>query len=302
MKYSCMPREILMVEVFLFGLRDIWFTLEEEMELDFGLLLEYGWVLLVLVALEGLLAADNALVLAIMVKHLPDAERKKALFYGLAGAFVFRAASLFIISFLVDIWQVQAIGALYLLFIAGNHIIRKVLSKRSQANQDVSAGAVKEKPKSGFWMTVFKVEVADIAFAIDSILAAVALAVALPPSGIRSIGGMDGGHFLVVFAGGFIGLVIMRYAATFFVKLLHSRPGLEVAAFVIVGWVGVKLAVVTLAHPSVGVISESFSHSTAWKLSFYIVLILIAVAGWFLSSESGDQKNKSGAEMQKQTG
>lgn len=98
--------------------------------MDWGLFLEYGWVLLVLVALEGLLAADNALVLAIMVKHLPDEERKKALFYGLAGAFVFRFGSLFIISYLVDIWQVQAIGALYLLFIAGNHIFRKVLFKK----------------------------------------------------------------------------------------------------------------------------------------------------------------------------
>lgn len=48
--------------------------------MDWGLLLEYGWVLLVLVALEGLLAADNALVLAIMVKHLPDEERKKHYF------------------------------------------------------------------------------------------------------------------------------------------------------------------------------------------------------------------------------
>lgn len=48
--------------------------------MDWGLLLEYGWVLLVLVALEGLLAADNALVLAIMVKHLPDEERKKRCF------------------------------------------------------------------------------------------------------------------------------------------------------------------------------------------------------------------------------
>ena len=58
--------------------------------MELSLLFEYSWVLLLLVALEGLLAADNALVLAIMVKHLPDEERKKALFYGLAGAFVFR--------------------------------------------------------------------------------------------------------------------------------------------------------------------------------------------------------------------
>ncbi|WP_058300426.1 TerC family protein [Gorillibacterium timonense] len=253
------------------------------------ILLEYLWVLIVLVGLEGLLAADNALVLAIMVKHLPEQERKKALFYGLAGAFVFRLVSLFIISFLVDIWQVQAIGAIYLLFIAVNHIVRKVIAgkrKSDEATEASNSKPGKEPKKSGLWMTVFKVEVADIAFAIDSILAAVAMAVVLPASGLPKIGGMDGGHFLVIFAGGFLGLVIMRFAASFFVKLLHSRPGLEIAAFAIVGWVGVKLAVVTLAHPDVAVISESFSHSTAWKLTFYIVLVIIAVTGWFLSGKN----------------
>ncbi len=58
--------------------------------MDAALLLEYGWVLLVLIGLEGILAADNALVMAVMVKHLPEEKRKKALFYGLAGAFVLR--------------------------------------------------------------------------------------------------------------------------------------------------------------------------------------------------------------------
>lgn len=255
--------------------------------MDWGLLLEYGWVLIVLVALEGLLAADNALVLAIMVKHLPEDERKKALFYGLAGAFVFRFGSLFVISYLVDIWQVQAIGALYLLFIAGNHIFRKLLFKKPVTDEAAESGtdATVSKKKSSFWFTVLKIEIADIAFAVDSILAAVALAVALPASGIGKIGGLDGGQFIVIFTGGFIGLVIMRFAASFFVKLLHSRPGLEIAAFFIVGWVGVKLTVITLAHPSLGVLPETFAHSTWWKLTFYIVLILIAACGWFLSSK-----------------
>ena len=255
--------------------------------MDVELLLEYGWVLLVLIVLEGLLAADNALVLAIMVKHLPEEERKRALFYGLFGAFVFRLGSLFIISFLVDVWQVQAIGALYLLYIAFNHIIRKIISHRSKIDEAAEEAGPDGKPKkqSGFWMTVFKVEVADIAFAVDSILAAVALAVALPASGLPAIGGMDGGHFIVIFLGGFIGLIIMRFAASYFVKLLQSRPGLEVAAFVIVGWVGVKLAVITLAHPALGVLPEHFPENTIWKLSFYIVLVAIAVCGWLLSSK-----------------
>ncbi|GGG19698.1 TerC family protein [Paenibacillus abyssi] len=253
--------------------------------MDYSILLEYAWVLVVLIALEGLLAADNALVLAIMVKHLPEKERKRALFYGLAGAFVFRFLSLFAISFLVGVWQVQAIGALYLFFIALNHIIRKVLIRKVVPEKEATP---KEGKKAGFWMTVFKVELADIAFAVDSILAAVALAVVLPTTNLPHIGGMDGGHFLVIFTGGFIGLIIMRFAASFFVKLLHRRPGLEIAAFMIVGWVGVKLAVYTLSHPSLNVLSKEFAHSTAWKGTFYAVLVLIAVGGWFLSKDIGD--------------
>lgn len=58
--------------------------------MDMALLLEYFWVFIILIGLEGLLAADNALVLAIMVKHLPLEERRKALFYGLVGAFFLR--------------------------------------------------------------------------------------------------------------------------------------------------------------------------------------------------------------------
>jgi len=260
--------------------------------MDWSMFFEFGSVLLILVALEGLLAADNALVLAIMVKHLPEAERKKALFYGLFGALVFRFASLFAISFLVNIWQVQAIGALYLLFIALNHIIRKLWFHNKQ--QDKAKG---EKKGSSFWMTVLKVELADIAFAIDSILAAIALAVSLPKTSLPSIGGMDGGHFIVVFLGGLIGVVIMRFAANMFVKLLESRPGLEIAAFAIVGWVGVKLAVHTLSHEALGVISHEFAESTGWKLTFYAVLIGIAVLGWFLSGKKSavEQANKLSA-------
>lgn len=256
--------------------------------MDWSIFFEFGSVLLILVLLEGLLAADNALVLAIMVKHLPESERKKALFYGLVGAMFFRFLSLFAISYLVNIWQVQAIGALYLLFIAINHIVRKIWFKKSEASHDKQ-----NKKGSSFWVTVFKVELADIAFAIDSILAAIALAVSLPKTTLPTIGGMDGGHFVVVFLGGLIGVIIMRFAANQFVKLLEKRPSLEIAAFFIVGWVGVKLAVHTLSHEALGVIPHSFAESTAWKAIFYIVLIGIAIVAWFHSSSKLKKQEKS---------
>ena len=87
-----------------------------------AILLEYAWVLVVLIVLEGLLAADNAVVMAVMVKHLPKVQQQKALLYGLVGAFIFRFAALFLITILVNFWQIQAIGAAYLLIMSGKHL------------------------------------------------------------------------------------------------------------------------------------------------------------------------------------
>ncbi|MFC7784625.1 TerC family protein [Rossellomorea sp. GCM10028870] len=250
--------------------------------MDASMLLEYGWVLLILVGLEGILAADNAVVMAVMVKHLPVEQRKKALFYGLLGAFVFRFAALFLISFLVNVWQVQAIGAIYLFYVSIHHFVKK--------RKDTGIVESESNKGSGFWTTVLKVELADIAFAVDSMLAAVALAVTLQPTGWFDVGGIDGGQFIVMFLGGIIGLVIMRFAATWFVKLLEKYPTLESAAFLIVGWVGVKLAVFTLAHPDVAILDHHFPESKPWKLVFWTVLILLSVGGYLLSRKKAKQE------------
>ena len=70
-----------------------------------------------------------------------------------------------------------------------------------------------------------------------------------------------------------------------FVALLSKRPGLEIAAYLIVGWVGVKLAVLTLSHEKLSVIPAAFADSVAWKVAFYVVLVLIAVGGWIFSKK-----------------
>lgn len=250
-----------------------------------AILLEYAWVLLVLVILEGLLAADNAVVMAVMVKHLPRLQQKKALFYGLFGALIFRFAALFLITVLVNYWQIQALGAIYLLFIAFKHIYDAKFKKQSEDDEE------KQGKTSGFWMTVLKVELADIAFAIDSMLAAVAIAVTLPHLGDFEIGGINGGQFAVMFIGGLIGLVLMRFAAQWFVRILQDYPSLETAAFLIVGWVGVKLAVLTLAHPKIAILDEHFPHSGPWKVTFWIVLLVIAVGGYLIGVRQKKQAN-----------
>ena len=250
--------------------------------MDTAVILEYAWVLIVLIGLEGLLAADNAVVLAVMVRHLDPVRRKKALFYGLLGAFVFRVIAILLLVWLVQWWWVQALGALYLFYVSLSHLI--AIYKHKDKSADDLIEEQKDKKQSGFWMTVFKVELADIAFAVDSILAAAAIALALPEVG-GDFFGVNTGQYTVMLIGGLVGVIIMRFFANYFVELLAKRPSLEVAAFVIVGWVGVKLAVLTLAHEAVGIIPADFPHSTTWKIIFWAVMVIIVLAGWFGGSK-----------------
>ena len=145
--------------------------------MDTQILIQYVIVLLSLILLEGLLSADNAIVLAVMVRHLPPKEQKHALMYGLAGALIFRIIAIFLITILAQYWEIQVLGGLYLLYMAGVHI-KEFFEK--QKHKDSPEEIKVPKKQSGFWATVIKVELTDIAFAIDSILAAVAIAITLP--------------------------------------------------------------------------------------------------------------------------
>lgn len=230
--------------------------------------LEYAWTVLVLIVLEGLLSADNALVLALLVKDLPPRRRLQALTYGLLGAYVFRFMAIFFATILINVWQFQALGAAYLFFIALRHFLRKS-----------AAGVAVPRPSPSFWGTVVRVELMDIAFAVDSIVAAVALVKGLPATTLPEIGGLDAGRFAVVILGGFMGVLAMRLVARWFVRLLEQHPRLEHAAYLIVAWIGVKLAVVTLGHPELGVLPEELPQAGWYKALFWSVMLALFLWG-----------------------
>src|SRR5688500_11415868 len=98
----------------------------------------------VLVFLEGILSVDNALVLAVLAKHLPKDQQKRALTYGLLGAFVFRLIALALVTYLVKWTWVKYVGGGYLIYIAVKHIFF------SPKNEDME---LKVKG-AGFWRTV----------------------------------------------------------------------------------------------------------------------------------------------------
>ena len=77
-----------------------------------------------LVLLEGLLSADNAMVLAVLVLGLPPEQQQKALKYGILGAFVFRIIATLLAVFLISLSWVKLAGAAYLLFLSFQHFMR----------------------------------------------------------------------------------------------------------------------------------------------------------------------------------
>src|SRR6478752_1355037 len=78
-----------------------------------------------LVFLEGLLSADNALVLAMMVRHLPKPEQKRALRYGIWGAFAFRLIAVLLAKILLGLWYLKVVGGLYLLYLSLAHVLSR---------------------------------------------------------------------------------------------------------------------------------------------------------------------------------
>lgn len=228
--------------------------------------------------LEGLLSADNALVLAILVRALPKEQQKKGLLYGLVGAFVLRGIMIVVASQLIRYWWIQSLGAAYLLYLAVRHFVSKASHRAS--------GKRSEPKRAGFWSTIVIVELTDLAFAIDSILAAVAL-VGPPPAPVAD-GSATHIHpkLWVIYAGGLLGVVAMRFVANTFLKLLERFPRLETSAYLIIAWIAVKLGIDSYGHYF---LTEHGTHASLEHLPvwlFWTVMLLLFGMG-FLPGKKG---------------
>jgi YkoY family integral membrane protein len=205
-----------------------------------------------LVLLEGLLSADNALVLAILVLGLPRKEQRQALRYGIAGAFVFRILATLLAIHLLQVAWIKLVGAGYLLYLTWNHFFGHTGSQDRRAIKPA-------RPwwgLSAFWATVVKVELTDIVFAVDSILVAVAMS----------------NKTWVIISGGILGIITMRMVIGQLLTLVRRYPALVDGAFIIIAWVGIKLLIEYL-H-SIDIIHFGISK---W-LSFGLIIIIFVIS------------------------
>jgi YkoY family integral membrane protein len=200
-----------------------------------------------LVLLEGVLSADNALVMAVMVLGLPEDRRKKALSYGLIGAFAFRIVATLLAVYLIKLLWVKVAGGAYLLWLVYQHFFRKFDDQDRNTIPDAKPGF----GLSAFWATVLRVELVNLAFSIDSILVAVGIS---PKIGI-------------VLTGGILGIIAMRLVVGQIMSLIEKYPALVDGAFIIIAWVAIKLFVEYMHQ----------MHWIGWSISQPVSLIVIAV-------------------------
>ena len=199
-----------------------------------------GLAIATLAILEGILSVDNSLVLAILVRTLPKEQQKKALMYGIFGAFFFRVVALIFAAHLMRFIAFKIIGGGYLVYLAMKHMF---FFFKEDAHQPIPRAA------PSFWKTVLIVELTDIAFSIDSITTAVAMSDKL----------------IVVWIAGIMGIIFLRFAAGFFIRLLERLPRLEDLAYQLIFFVGTKLLL------------EGFhieiSHSVFWMMMGVIAIL-----------------------------
>jgi YkoY family integral membrane protein len=205
-----------------------------------------------LVVLEGLLSADNALVMAIMVLGLPKREHARALSYGLIGAFALRSLATAMAVYLIHVVWIKLAGGLYLLYLTIAHF----RGADSQGGRRQPPNARPWFGLSAFWGTVISVEFVNLAFSIDSILVAVAMST----------------KFWVVLSGGLLGIVAMRVVVGQLIKLIQRYPALVEGAFVIIGWVAIKLLL-------------DYAHQMAWlswqvpqAVSLGLIVLIVGAA------------------------
>src|SRR5437762_6180424 len=161
------------------------------------------------------------MVLAVLVLGLPKGRQRKALRYGMVGAFVFRSIATLLAKYLIQLGFVKLLGGGYLLYLVYRHF-------GEGKGADDRRAPIQPQPWLGltaFWATVVKVELTDIVFAIDSILVAVAMSPKL----------------WVILTGGILGIVMMRLVIGQLLSLVVRYPALVDGAFIIIAWVGIKL-------------------------------------------------------------
>lgn len=174
-------------------------------------------LLLVLVALEAVLSADNAIALAALAQGMSDSKmQRQALNLGLVVAFVLRVTLILTATWVMQFWQFELLGAVYLLWL----VYQYFTSNRTDDGQEHHGPRF-----TSLWQAIPMIALTDVAFSLDSVTTAIAVS----------------RETWIVLAGGTIGIITLRLMAGLFIRWLKEYEHLEDAGYVTVAFVGLRL-------------------------------------------------------------
>ena len=183
----------------------------------------------ILITLEILLSADNAVALASLTKSLKDAtERTKALNIGIIISLIFRVLLILLSSFLLKYIFIRIFAGLYLIYLFFSNVALKKKEVDSFFNDDLS---IKNK-RFEFLKVVALLSITDLAFSIDSITTAVAIS----------------DQYILIIIGALIGVIALRFTSEIFLRLLKYFIRLEMAGYIAILIIGLKLILNTLVE------------------------------------------------------
>ncbi len=170
----------------------------------------------VLIALEAVLSADNAIALAAIAQGVESEEQQtRALNSGLLIAFGLRVTLILTATWVLKFWQFEVAGAIYLLWLVYQHF-----------SSDEGEDHQHHGPRfASLWQAIPIIALTDVAFSLDSVTTAIALS----------------DEVAVILLGGTIGIIALRFMAGLFIRWLDIYVHLEDAGFVTVAFVGIRL-------------------------------------------------------------
>ena len=179
----------------------------------------------ILIILELLLSADNAIALASLTKSLDSSFlRSKALNIGITISLLFRIFLILLSNILLKFIIIRIFAGLYLIYL----FISNIFFNGKSDNHDLEID--KENSNFKFLRIVALLSLTDFAFSIDSITTAVAIS----------------DQYILIIFGAIIGVLALRFTSGIFLRLLEKFLRLETAGYIAILIVGIKLLLNTL--------------------------------------------------------
>ena len=188
---------------------------------------ELAPLLPIIISLELVLSADNAVALASITKNLNNINlQKRALNIGIFIALILRILVILTAQFILNFWPIKLIGGLYLISLSISKLV--FINDNGFNNNDSNDNRYTNKNfETSLVNVILLLSVTDLAFSIDSITAAVAIS----------------DQFLLVITGAIIGVIALRFTSGLFIKWLEIYVNLEKAGYIAVGIIGIKLII-----------------------------------------------------------